>query len=214
MNRIANRPSDKLIATSAGLENSTLQDFWKWAYSDVCDDDIKGVFAEWLVGKLLGIESARRVSWANSDLITPDGIRIEVKSTSYWQSWKYVDEFGNLREDPICPLQIDSRIGFAGLRASDATIAHTASSAQALKSHLYVFAFQNQKDFARWNALDLSQWEFYTLPVEIVEALGSRSISLRKLRSLHEPWDAATFAVGCLALIEECRAASRKLANT
>ena len=35
----------------------TLLDFWRWAFSDICDDDIKGILAEWMMGTLLGCRS-------------------------------------------------------------------------------------------------------------------------------------------------------------
>ena len=63
------------------LPNATVLDFWRWGFGDLSDDDVKGFFAEWLVHKLLGVNSVRRVSWANSDVITPGKTRIEVKAT-------------------------------------------------------------------------------------------------------------------------------------
>jgi len=67
-----------------GLEGeATVLDFWQWAFSDLCDDDIKGWYAEWVVGNLLGIATVRRISWANSDLIADGGVRVEVKSSAH-----------------------------------------------------------------------------------------------------------------------------------
>jgi hypothetical protein len=53
---------------------------------------------------------------------------------------------------------------------------------QLLKSHVYVFAFQHERDIERWNAMDISQWEFYALPVSAVSELRWKSISLPMLR--------------------------------
>jgi len=36
-----------------GLTNAGLTDFWRWAFSDLCEDYLKGIFAEWMVGVLL-----------------------------------------------------------------------------------------------------------------------------------------------------------------
>lgn len=107
-------PDDTLTGSNTELQSASLLHFWKWAFSDLCDDDIKGIFAEWLVLKLLGIPSVRRVSWANSDIITPDGVRIEIKSTSYWQSWKLLDEMGVLRPTALHPISPKTQIRFAG----------------------------------------------------------------------------------------------------
>ena len=38
------------------------------------------------------------------------------------------------------------------------------------------------EDLKKWNALDLQQWEFYWLPVQVLRELGWASISLRTLR--------------------------------
>ena len=53
------------------LRKATVRDFWQWAFSDLCSNDIRGVFAEWLVAKLLNIDlRTMRDSWAHWDLVT------------------------------------------------------------------------------------------------------------------------------------------------
>jgi hypothetical protein len=183
MPRPTYQPSDRVIGADVELQNASLLDFWKWAFSDLCDDDLKGIFAEWLVLKLLGIPAVRRVSWANSDIITLEGVRIEIKSTSYWQSWKLIDEVGSVRPMPLHPVSRKTKVRFAGLKARDAVMAPANTEPQILKSHIYVFAFQHEKDFDQWNAMDLSQWEFYVLPVSRMRELRGRSVSLLTLRA-------------------------------
>ena len=142
MPRNYNLPSDSLSGTTLPVENSTLLDFWKWAFCDLCDDDIKGIFAEWIVVKLLRHEHPRRISWANSDLITKAGVRIEVKSTAFWQSYKLLDEYGMPRSVMI-PARDEKKLSFAGLRAGDASAEHPELE-NGFKSHLYVFALQRK----------------------------------------------------------------------
>ena len=174
-------PTDSLQSASS-LIDCTVLDFWRWAFADLSDDDVKGFFAEWLVHRLLGVPTRRRISWANSDIITPDGTRIEVKSTAYWQSWKYLGEDGLPLQTPRHPpTDSDANIRFSGLKARDSTTTDW-SKAREFKSHFYVFALQNEKDLQKWNALDLQQWEFYWLPVQVLRELGWASISLRTLR--------------------------------
>jgi hypothetical protein len=210
-------PEGILTGSNAELQNASLMDFWKWAFSDLCDDDVKGIFAEWLVLKLLGIPGIRRISWANSDIITPEGVRIEIKSSSYWQSWKLLDETGALRPTPLYPISPKTQIRFAGLRAREAVTVPNSTEPQLLKSHVYVFAFQNEKDNERWNAMDLSQWEFYALPVSTVRELRWKSISLLTLRTEqkrlcpHETLVADSFADVARKLIE---AAAEELQST
>jgi hypothetical protein len=171
--------------------------------ADLCDDDVKGWFAEWLVHKLLGVESVRRVSWANSDLVTPEGIRIEVKASSFWQSWKVLDEFGGPRTEQKHGIPTESSIRFGGLLARDSTSTVDMKSGRALKSDVYVFAFQHERDIARWNAMDLSQWEFYVLLADQVRSLcPGRTLSLTKLRSVQAPLSAERFVEAASTLLQ------------
>jgi hypothetical protein len=135
-----------------------------------------------MVAKLLGLPTKRRVSWANSDLFTPDGVRIEVKASSYWQSWKLIDEFGEPYAEPLRECGAEGSIGFAGLRARDARTVSRTTDPIDYKSDLYVFAFQHERDPERWNALDLTQWEFYVFPVDQLRQFATRRVRLVTLR--------------------------------
>ncbi len=58
----------------------TAGDFWKWAFFNLADNTIRGVLAEFIVGTSLGVDfSEPRSFWDDFDLLTPDGIRVEVK---------------------------------------------------------------------------------------------------------------------------------------
>ena len=198
-----NQPADTLLGAPL-LRNAKLNDFWQWAFSDLCDDDIKGVFAEWLVHKLLGVESPRRVSWANSDVVIPGRVTLEVKATSYWQSWKVIDQWGQPYAEPLYKVPADdSKIRFGGLTARDSTRTADMSTSPALKSQLYVFAFQHEKDITRWNAMDLSQWEFYVLRAEELAQIGGGSVSVKALRPRYGPLTATEFVTRANALIEQ-----------
>jgi hypothetical protein len=62
--------------------------FWEWSASDLVSNTARGVLAEYLVARALGIDvSGVRDSWAAYDLRTPSGIKVEVKSAAYLQSW-------------------------------------------------------------------------------------------------------------------------------
>jgi hypothetical protein len=111
-------PEDQVIGLDD--EQVNVRDFWQWAFSDFCDDDLKGWYVEWLVGILLGIGTERRRGWANTDLVSPAGVRIEVKSSSYWQSWKLWYENGNPKPIKIAGDNETRRIRFAGLKVGDA----------------------------------------------------------------------------------------------
>jgi hypothetical protein len=200
-----NEPTDTVIG-SPSLSNLTLLDFWRWAFSDLCDDDLKGIFAEWLVHRLLGVQSSRRISWANSDVIT-SGVRLEVKATSYWQSWKVLDEMGRPYAKPLYDVPADaSAIRFSGLAARNAVGVADQSKSRELKSQIYVFAFQHERDISRWNAMDLSQWEFYVIRAEELAKIAGRNVALKKLRPNYGPLTASEFTKRANALIEQLAA--------
>jgi len=66
----------------------TIQDFWCWSTSDLLNNTTRGVLAEFLVASALDIPTTGvRDPWAAFDLQTIDGLKIEVKSAAYLQSW-------------------------------------------------------------------------------------------------------------------------------
>ena len=67
-----------------------LLSFWQWSSSDVVSNATRGILAEYMVGKALGCikEEDIRDEWGAYDLATQAGVRIEVKSAAYVQSWQ------------------------------------------------------------------------------------------------------------------------------
>ncbi len=62
--------------------------FWRWSTSDIVSNATRGVLAEFIVAKAMGnISSSVRNEWDAYDLETNDGIKIEIKSAAYIQSW-------------------------------------------------------------------------------------------------------------------------------
>lgn len=148
-------PSE-IIFTGDPQLNGTLADFWRWAFSDLCDDDIKGIFAEWMVRMLLGLplHDSRRVSWADSDIILPNGTRIEVKASAVWQSWKLVNEDGT-RKSVVAPAVLNpARVRFSGLQARTAVTPTAPDAVRQFKSDFYVFCFHSQTDLSGWGRLE------------------------------------------------------------
>jgi len=64
-----------------------LAGFWQWSCSDLISNATRGILAEYIVAKALGVADGVRDEWAACDLTAPDGSRIEVKSAAYIQSW-------------------------------------------------------------------------------------------------------------------------------
>jgi len=150
----------------AGSTISVL-DFWRWASSDLRENIVRGVFAEFLVAKAVGDPSELRHAWDNFDVTTPEGIKIEVKSSAYLQSWRQ---------------QRLSRITFSGLMGRAYSYETNELEAErSLRADLYVFALHTCQDPDQYDVLDLAAWQFYVVPVALLRDLGSPS-SITKIR--------------------------------
>lgn len=78
---------ERLIQNGVELEYNLLS-FWRWNSSDLLSNTSRGRFAEFIVASATNVDiSNARDEWAEYDLITPEGIKIEVKSSAYVQSW-------------------------------------------------------------------------------------------------------------------------------
>lgn len=68
--------------------DETVCSFWRWAYSTLPANNLRGHLAEFLVASALGVAKGKpRVEWDDCDL-EAHGVRIEVKSSAYLQAWK------------------------------------------------------------------------------------------------------------------------------
>ena len=66
----------------------TLQDFWAWAFSDLVSNTERGKLAEYIVATAMGCDEGTSPTWGSFDLLSPEGIKIEVKASAYIQSWE------------------------------------------------------------------------------------------------------------------------------
>jgi hypothetical protein len=155
--------------TSAGFR---LTDFWRWSVSDLVSNVTRGRLAEFLVAKALGISTdGVRDEWAPYDLVTPDGVKIEVKSAAYVQSWF---------QRKLSPIQFAVRPTRGWDPATNRTDPEVRRQAD-----VYVFALLAQRDKAAIDPLDLDQWRFYVLATAKLNAEWSgRTISLAGLERL------------------------------
>jgi hypothetical protein len=165
--------SGKLGDQQLGGTLGSVSDFWRWAYGDLRTNNVRGVFAEWMVAQLLGIKIDKRAEWDPFDLQLDDKRRIEVKCSGYLQSWAH-------ENDP------PSKICFSGLK-SNFYCYETKKFSKEGKTYnadIYIFCIQIEKNPNRWNALDLDQWEFYVLERSKIEGRDSQSLSLRAIQRL------------------------------
>ncbi|MGD8564320.1 MAG: hypothetical protein PVG03_17390, partial [Desulfarculaceae bacterium] len=67
--------------------NWRLIDFWQWYASDLLSNALRGTMAEYIVSRALHCSDAVRMEWDACDVRTDQGLKIEVKSGAYLQSW-------------------------------------------------------------------------------------------------------------------------------
>lgn len=154
-----------------GLENLTIGDFWRWAYSDVLSNRNRSIFAEYVVGVALGVVGQARVEWGPVDLYYGQ-FKIEVKSSAYCAPWYQAKE---------------SKIVF-GIRKAVVWDWETNkySSDPTRFADVYVFCLYPERDKTKANVLDIPAWKFYVMPVDDVNRhLESRkSVSLSSVERL------------------------------
>lgn len=153
-----------------------LLDFWRWSVSDILSNATRGRFAEFIVGTAVGLNPENlRDEWDAYDLTPDEGIKIEVKSAAYIQSWSQKNF---------------STISFS-IKPARYWDAATNMQRGDPKRHadIYVFCHLKHKDQTTIDPLKMEQWDFYVLPTfELNNYKRSQSsITLNSLKKLTEP---------------------------
>ncbi len=172
--------------------NYNLIDFWRWSVSDILSNATRGRFAEFIVGTVVGLSPENlRDEWDAYDLVTDAGIKIEVKSAAYIQSWsqkKY------------------SNISFS-IKPARAWDEETNLQRGEPKRHadLYVFCHLKHKDQNTIDPLKMEQWDFYVLPTYILDnyKINQSSITLNSLRKMTNPIKYSELKEGIVKASEE-----------
>ena len=149
-----------------------LLSFWQWSASDLVSNATRGVLAEYIVAVAVGAADGVRKEWMPYDILDPRGIRIEVKSAAFVQTWK---------QNRL------STISFAYPKTrawDDAT--NTQSADRKRHADVYVFALLAHKDKASINPLDMAQWQFFVVPTIDLDRRkrSQHSITLPSLQQL------------------------------
>lgn len=161
------------LTNNGNKSNYKLLDFWRWSVSDILSNATRGRFAEFIVGTAIGLNLDKiRDEWNAYDLKTENGIKIEVKSAAYIQSWKQ-NKY--------------SSISFS-IKPSRMWEGVTSNQRGILKRHadVYVFCHLKHKDQKTINPLKLEQWDFYVVPTIKLDNLkpNQKSITLDSLKKL------------------------------
>lgn len=117
-------------------------------------------------------EATVRDEWDAFDLTTPDGVRVEVKSAAYLQSWHQKQlSLITFRTPKTLAWSADTG-GMAPERRRQADV--------------YVFALLHHEDKRTVDPLNVRQWTFYVLPTRVLDerARSQHSITLKSLRVL------------------------------
>jgi len=133
--------------------NLKISDFWIWNQSNLIENRTRGILAEFIVKQALNIKDGIRTEWDSYDLKTESGIKIEIKSAAYIQSWDQ-KKYSNIQ------FGIAQTIGELGNSEYDGKLKRW--------SDFYVFCLLKNKDQNTINPIDLSQWTFYVLKTEIL----------------------------------------------
>ena len=150
----------------------TLLHYWRWSGSDLVSNAQRGILAEYLVGSALEITESVRLEWDAYDIQTPSGLKVEVKSSAYIQSWAQTD-YSAISFDIAPKTSWDAR---------DNTFDdHSRRSAD-----VYVFCLLAHKDQETINPLNVDQWEFYVLATSKLDEHSptQKSIRLAPLKEL------------------------------
>jgi len=149
-----------------------LLNFWQWSSSDLVGNAQRGILAEYIVASAVRSSESLRTEWDAYDVETSEGIKVEVKSGAYIQSWAQ-------KELSIIQFGIRPTQGW------DAKT-NTYSTQKIRQSDVYVFSVLESKNQETINPLNLDQWVFYVITTfKLNEAVGTqKTISLSRLLKL------------------------------
>ena len=134
----------------------TIFDYWRWAHSDLLDNAARGVLAEFLVVRALNYTLALnytyepRHEWDATDVRTESGLKVEVKSAAYAQTWAQ-----------NAPSKISFDIAPRSREWNAKTDEYETYEPPKRIADVYVFCLLGQPDDPCPDPMDLDQWEFY-----------------------------------------------------
>lgn len=175
-----NKLTGNEIFKNVGDKKFSVLEFWRYGFSNLNSNVLRGALAEFIVENSLRTspEIDVRNPWGDSDVISSDGKKIEVKCCSYIQDWDQDDY---------------SRISWSGLKAKqlywssavrDAVIQNMQERPIDYKSDIYVLSLFKHQDHATLDILDMDQWCFWVLTKDKIKEItkNGNSVSLIKLQ--------------------------------
>ena len=174
----------------------TIKDFWAWSASDIMSNTTRSRFAEFVVATATNVDlGIPRQEWESYDLLTTEGIKIEVKSSAYIQAW-HQKKLSTITFS-IKPARywnsLNGEQEFTAKRHAD----------------IFVMCLLKNIDQNTINPLDMDQWDFYVLSKQELEKeyFTQQSITLKSLEKLTNP-------VSYVQLLNEIRIKHHKNNNS
>lgn len=160
------------LTNSSKTTNLNLLEFWQWSASDLVSNALRGALAEYIVASAVGCHCGVRAEWDPYDIKTAGGIKIEVKSAAYLQSWS---------QKKLSKIQFSVRAAYGWDSEFSAF-----SKLKIRHADIYVFCVLAHKDKLTVDPLNLDQWEFYCITTQCINSkLGNqKTVSLSRLLSL------------------------------
>jgi len=145
--------------------------YWQWANADLLTNRQRGIVAEYIVASALNLTSEPREEWDAYDLVTEEGLKIEVKSSAYIQSWEQ-EKF--------------STISFGIQPTVKWNEDGTRSTEKIRQADVYIFCVLAHQDEDTIDPLNLDQWDFYILNTDVLnnEVGEQKTIALSSLLHL------------------------------
>jgi hypothetical protein len=172
------------------LYGNTVLDFWSWAFSDLISGNNRGIFAEFLVGAVLGTTENARIEWDVADHIYR-GRKIKVKSAAYIEHW--------LQSKP-------SRISFPVNHAPQKEIKTSIPGLTLYpKPEVYVFCVFDVRERNEADMLDMGKWLFHPVAAHVIESKYRRkkSVTLKEVQQVAPPVQILQLRRAIDAVIEE-----------
>lgn len=158
----------------------TILDFWRFQFSNLLD--MQGRVGEFIVAMALGKKDPdNNNGWTLWDIDYRD-TRIEVKTTAYFQPWRFDrDENGIIIND-------DGK-NYSEARTFSIRKANGEENGEKKFkrwSDIYVFVLNTGKTQDEADPLKLNHWEFYVVPTKVIneKCKDNKTIGLRKLQGL------------------------------
>ena len=141
-----------------GLELN-MENYYKWAASNLVDNRNRGIFAEWLVGQALNVikDDDQRIEWDAVDLRFQD-VAIEVKASGRNQAWEVTrsskprwsipkkKRTWDAKNDEVIPLNPPKR-----------------------NADVYIFCLHESIPATNENVADPTSWSFWIVTTKILD---------------------------------------------